>query len=74
MEKKKKKYIKPETVVIKVEPTKDLMIASGTEPCDCYQHRMYGGCERCPGGGKVGHTCTCGCNHWDDETHEIIPG
>ena len=61
MEKKKKKYVKPETVVIKVEPTKDLMTASGT--CDCYQHRMFGGCEGCPGGGKEGHTCTCGCNH-----------
>ena len=50
------------------------MVTSGIEPCDCYQHRMYGGCEGCPGGGKEGHTCTCGCNHWDDETHEVIPG
>ena len=68
-----KNYIKPQTEIIKTDLS-PMMNSSHTTPCDCYQHRMYGGCKGCPGGGKVGHTCECGCNHWDPEAGEIIPG
>ena len=70
-----KNYIKPQTEIIKTDLDSIMNNSHITqEPCDCYQHRVYGGCEGCPGGGKVGHTCECGCNHWDENSHEIIPG
>jgi hypothetical protein len=73
----KRNYLKPETKIIEIESIKKIMATSETsseKPCDCYQHQMYGGCEGCPGEGRIGHTCTCECNHWDDESQEIIPG
>lgn len=69
-----KKYVKPLTESIRLEEDIEILKSSNYTQCDCYQHQMYGGCEGCPGGGKVGHTCECGCNHWDPDLGEIIPG
>lgn len=65
MEKKKKKYVKPETVVIKIDSDKKTLTTSG-EQCDCYEYREHIGCIGCKGG--------CGCNHWDRDLQEIVPG
>lgn len=62
-----KKYIKPNTEIINIQQ-QQLLAASveDVEQCSCYEFMENGGCRGCHG--------NCGCNHWDPETGEIIPG
>ena len=64
--KKKKKYIKPEIEVIKVDTDKQIMTTSSVKQCDCYEYQIRRGCFGCKG--------NCGCNHWDEDLQELVPG
>lgn len=61
----KTKYIKPEIEfdLIDVDP---FMVESRPTQCHCYEFIFNNGCRGCTG--------NCGCNHWDPELGELIPG
>lgn len=60
-----KKYVKPTIEVFKIE-YENILKASHYVQCDCYEYRENGGCIGCKG--------HCGCNHWDPDLQEIVPG
>lgn len=60
-----KTYTKPEMKIIHTE-NQLLNTASTKTQCDCETYRLHQGCQGCPG--------NCGCNVWDSETGELIPG
>lgn len=62
----KKLYCQPEIVIITIENTYLLNSSIETKQCDCETYYRYGGCIGCRG--------NCGCNIWDSEAEEIIPG
>lgn len=63
----KRKYIKPIVEFDTIEIDNDLLANSQPhKQCHCYEYDVHEGCRGCPG--------HCGCNHWDSELGELIPG
>jgi len=63
----KKQYIKPIIEFDIIESDNSLLVNSQPNTqCHCYEYEVHGGCRGCTGG--------CGCNHWDSELGELIPG
>lgn len=61
----KRTYIKP-TIEFDIIEVDSFMADSRPTQCHCYEYDVHGGCRGC-----TGH---CGCNHWDSELGELIPG
>lgn len=63
----KHKYIRPIIEFDLIESDQSLLASSQPDDqCECYESIFNGGCQGCPG--------HCGCNHWDSELGELIPG
>lgn len=59
-------YIKPIIIFEETEPDDFMADSRPSTQCHCYEHNVNDGCRGC--------TDNCGCNHWDSELGQIIPG